>query len=412
MSGTRITHRSGLRGGRSPWIRWRRPLIPVLLLQLASAGCLGGMKPPRSQQEMERYLREHEDQLAAGGITPAEASARLAGAARRTGSAGTTDDAAATPGQQQREQVLPATALPVPEESQSWKVVDGVAEYRLGTGDVIRIISYVGPDVDERQVSVETDGTVYVPRFGIGSVPAAGLTPTELSRELTSRFQPFAPEARIQVEVQDHRAWTATLLGEIRFGIDAGSGDYALEGRTTVAEFIYDHGGPTPNGDLADVRLVRDDREYSLDLSSARSQANRQQNPWLAVGDVVLVPSRQVGTNRYYVLGEVGQPGIYSLTEGARVLDAVSQAGSFTQFADLDEAFVSRPGNGAPQVIPVDLETIVREGRFEDNLVLQPGDFVFVPRKPAGFFERARDIATITTLVISIITIIEVTRRD
>jgi len=356
---------------------------------------------------MERYLRAYEGQLAADGTTPAEAAARLAGNTGPT----TPREEPATAGTDQEAGVLPASALPVPEEFQVWKEVDGVAEYRLGPGDGIQIIAYVGPDRSERRTRVESDGTVYVTRFSIGDVPAEGLTPTELGREITSRFREFAPGARVQVEVVEHRAWTATLLGEIRFGIETGSGDYALDGRTTVAEFIYNHGGPTDEGDLADVRLVRDDREYSLDLASARAQANREQNPWLDAGDVVLVPSQQVGTNRFYILGEVNEPGIYALTEGARVLDAVSQAGSLTEAADLEEAFVSRPGNGSPQVIPVDLEGIVRQAEFAQNVPLQPGDFVFVPRKPVGFFERARDVVTVTTLIISVLTIIEVSRN-
>lgn len=392
----------------SALLRWRCPLVVVLLLQLASGGCLGAMEPPRSQREMERYLGHYEGQLAAGGTTPSRAAAQLS-TADRAPAARTPADDAPTDGQTQ---TLPVSALPTPEEFRTWKEVDGVAEYRLGPGDSVRIVSYVGPDQNEREVRVQTDGSVFVPRFGIGSVAAVGLTPTELSNGITSRFQEFAPAAEVQVEVVEHRAWTATLLGEIRFGTNTGSGEYPLTGRATVAQFIYNHGGPTNEADLADVRLVRDGQEYSLDLATARAQASREQNPYVDAGDVVLVPSRQVGTNRYYVLGEVNQPGIYTLTEGARVLDAVSQAGSFTQFADLEEAFVSRPGQGSPQVIPVDLERIVREGEFGQNLALQPGDFVFVPREPVGFFERARDIVTVTSLIIGIATIIEVTRDD
>ncbi len=89
-------------------------------------------------------------------------------------------------------------------------------------------------------------------------------------------------------------------------------------------------------------------------------------------------------SQRVSVLGRLNAPGVYSLKQPLRVLDAVSQAGGlftsrFTgtteELADLPHSFLVRKG----QVLPVDFQKLLRDGDMSQNIYLKPGDFIYLP---------------------------------
>ncbi|MFQ5743339.1 MAG: SLBB domain-containing protein [Acidobacteriota bacterium] len=405
MPSRSITSHGITTGRRAPLPGWKRLLAVLLMAPLASSGCVGGgSKPPRDQQDIEALLGEYEDQLVEQGLTVEEVAAQRSGDADDFGVAASdsadTDDSARP--------AAPSTLLGEAKENSTFKLVNGVPEYRIGRGDLLRVTSYLGPEQREARLRVQPDGTVYVPRFQIGPVIAAGLAPTELADFLIERYREFAPTAYIQVEVEEHRAWIATLLGEIRInvGVATGSGDYSLTGKTTVAEFVYDHGGPTPDADLSDVRLIRGDTEVRLDLAAAVIRARADQNPVLETGDVVMVPSREIGSGRYYVLGEVTRPGVFSFAEGMSVMDALAQAGAFSPAADPKNTSIARRQAGGTIVVPVNVEAIAKRANFSENVPLQRGDVVFVPKRPERFSTIFARLITVASLVATVVIII------
>lgn len=378
-----------------------RPTALVLLIAFACSACAGETVAPRSQGEVREALREYEDQLARQGLSTEEAAARLA----TTSTVALDDDAAGLlDAGSRRGSFGVRAARPAQQPARSWKEVDGVAEYRIGRGDLLQVTAYVGSDTAVLRLRVQSDGTVFIPRFGIGAVEARTLSPTELAEALAARYRAFAPEAHVEVEVAEHRAWPATLMGEIRVRAqeDTGAGEYPLEGRTTLAEFIFEHGGVTEEADLSDVRVRRDGEEFRLDLADLDAFTREGRDFVVDAGDVVFVPPREIGASRYHVLGEVNSPGVFTFTEGATVLDAISRAGSFTQDAELGDAFVSRPSEGRPRVIPVDLEALMDRGELDANVMLQPGDFVVVPRQAPPFLQRVQTVLGIVQIAIGI----------
>jgi protein involved in polysaccharide export with SLBB domain len=101
-------------------------------------------------------------------------------------------------------------------------------------------------------------------------------------------------------------------------------------------------------------------------------------NPKISVNLVEAV------SQRVWVLGRVNSPGIYPLNRPLRVLDAVSLAGGlftsrFTgtteELADLQHSFVVRGG----QMMPVDFQKLIRNGDMNQNIYLQPNDFIYLP---------------------------------
>jgi polysaccharide export outer membrane protein len=96
-------------------------------------------------------------------------------------------------------------------------------------------------------------------------------------------------------------------------------------------------------------------------------------------GPQVTVIVMQINSRRVYVLGEVARPGAFPMLPNMTVLQALSTAGGFSQFAKLNAIYVLRTENGHQVILPFNYKEVVRGGRPEQNITLKPGDTVVVP---------------------------------
>ena len=79
------------------------------------------------------------------------------------------------------------------------------------------------------------------------------------------------------------------------------------------------------------------------------------------------------------VLGEVHQPGTYTMKPGYTVLDLILDAGGFTDFASPNKTRLVR-GQGRDKIVrTVRMKEIMKTGDREKDEVLKPGDVVVVP---------------------------------
>lgn len=76
------------------------------------------------------------------------------------------------------------------------------------------------------------------------------------------------------------------------------------------------------------------------------------------------------------VLGEVRQPGLVVFKDGDTVLDAIAQAGSYTDNAWLEKATLNRRGSDKPTEI--DIKQML-EGDYTHNYKLKKGDIISIP---------------------------------
>jgi polysaccharide export outer membrane protein len=93
----------------------------------------------------------------------------------------------------------------------------------------------------------------------------------------------------------------------------------------------------------------------------------------------VTVIVTQINSTRIYVLGEVARPGPFPMLPNMTVLQALSSAGGFSQFAKLGAIYVLRTENGRQVTFPFNYKEVVRGRRPEQNITLKPGDTVVVP---------------------------------
>lgn len=96
---------------------------------------------------------------------------------------------------------------------------------------------------------------------------------------------------------------------------------------------------------------------------------------------IVTVSLTDAGSARVIVGGQVARPGVYSMVGRDSAVEAVMLAGGFLPESRMDEVVViRRNADNRPMLRTVDLQHFVDTGDLKNNLPLQPGDIVFVPR--------------------------------
>lgn len=116
------------------------------------------------------------------------------------------------------------------------RVTPAVASnYRIGADDVLTINVWHEPEVS-RNVPVRPDGNISLPL--VGDVKAAGLTPTELQRQLEASFSKYLTNPAVSVIVAEIRSQRINVLGEVMR-----PGTYALIPPMSVIDAIAGAGG-------------------------------------------------------------------------------------------------------------------------------------------------------------------------
>lgn len=112
-----------------------------------------------------------------------------------------------------------------------------------------------------------------------------------------------------------------------------------------------------------------------LDTRLTELYASKLKNP-----DITVIV-RSLANQNIYVGGEVVNPGLIPLQGNLTALQAVINAGGFTEGAKPEEAIVIRKGpENRPVPIRVDLDEAIYGNNGGGNLMLQASDVVYVPK--------------------------------
>jgi polysaccharide biosynthesis/export protein len=100
------------------------------------------------------------------------------------------------------------------------------------------------------------------------------------------------------------------------------------------------------------------------------------------------------------VAGEVVQPGKLEMREKLTAVQAVLMAGGFKDSAKSSQILVFRKLNAdIAEVRSLNFKTLTRTRDLENDLTLQPGDMILVPRNRLSKFERYVRIASLATFL-------------
>lgn len=251
-------------------------------------------------------------------------------------------------------------------------------KYTLKPRDIVLVQVY-----NEAQVNaicpVLPDGRIAAPFVGL--VEAAGKTTAEVEAVLTDLYKAKLKilDPKVSVTIQAYRPLRASATGMFfqqgKFE-DLQPGDNLL---TLVSK-----AGPNfDRGDLHRATLIRANSRESIpiDLYAMLYKNDLSQNYPLEDGDVINIPEDVL--NRINVAGAVAQPGVYPYKEPMYLVDVISAArGPVPTRAKTSEVMIirKRPGTEDQMIrIKANLVNWRVKGDIAQNVLLMPGDFVYVP---------------------------------
>jgi polysaccharide biosynthesis/export protein len=94
---------------------------------------------------------------------------------------------------------------------------------------------------------------------------------------------------------------------------------------------------------------------------------------------IVTVIVTQINSQRVYITGEVTHAGAFPLLPETTILQALSSAGGFTQFANVKKIYMFRTVNGKRVVFPFNYKDVIHGKNTSQNVVLEAGDTIVVP---------------------------------
>ena len=83
----------------------------------------------------------------------------------------------------------------------------------------------------------------------------------------------------------------------------------------------------------------------------------------------------QVNSKKYYIHGEVANPGAFALIVPTTVLEGLANAHGFRDFANLKKIRIMR----GKEQLKFNYKEVTHGKHTEENIYLQPGDEIIVP---------------------------------
>lgn len=240
--------------------------------------------------------------------------------------------------------------------------------YRLNVKDRLQIESLTAPEEVSRDVFVQPDGNITLPR--LGQVPAAGRTVEELRGDLERRYSQDLINPEIVVTPLEFD----TNLQELRLAI---SNAISIQGGQTRQARV------TPEGTIQ-LPAVGSVPVQGLTLREVQREIEAR---YLELFEgIEVTPVLQERAPRYvYVLGEVAIPGRYTLEAPTTVLQAIALAGSWNNGAYLEQIVVlRRDDNWRLMATKLNLRGALRglTPCPKDEIWLRDSDIVIVPKGP------------------------------
>jgi polysaccharide biosynthesis/export protein len=132
-----------------------------------------------------------------------------------------------------------------------------------------------------------------------------------------------------------------------------------------------------PDGKIS-MPLLNDVQAAGLTPTQLADQITMNLKKFVTDPQVTVIVT-EINSQRVYILGEVTRPGAYPLLPQMTLLQALSSAGGFTQFANQKKIYLLRQENGKQERHPFNYRDAVKGINSDQNLILKAGDQIVVP---------------------------------
>jgi polysaccharide export outer membrane protein len=198
-------------------------------------------------------------------------------------------------------------------------------EYKLGSGDTLRVTVFQNPDLT-LETRVTEAGVISYPL--LGSVRVGGLTVSQAEQAIADGLRKgnFVKQPQVSIAVLQVRGSQANVLGQVNR-----PGRYPIEvGKMKLTDMLAMAGGVAPTGgDIVVITGTRNGKSFrtEVDLPSAFSPAAGGQDVLIQNGDEIWVDRAP----QVFIYGEVQRPGAIRLERGMTVMQALAAGGGLTQ---------------------------------------------------------------------------------
>lgn len=161
------------------------------------------------------------------------------------------------------------------------------ADYVIGNGDILEIVTWKEADFSREEIIVRIDGKISFPL--LDDVQAAGRTPTELKKDIEARLKDFVSKPSVTVTVRRADSKRFYILGEV-----AHTGEYPLTKDLTVLQAFALAGGFTEWASKKEIILFRKkdntDTVIRINYREILKGKDFSQNVKIMPDDTIIVP--------------------------------------------------------------------------------------------------------------------------
>jgi polysaccharide export outer membrane protein len=231
------------------------------------------------------------------------------------------------------------------------------SEYRLGSGDVVRVNVYQNPDL-MLEARISEAGVISYPL--LGTVKLGGISVSQAEKLIADglRSGNFVKQPQVSILVMQVRGNQVSVLGQVnrpgRFPVET------IDMR--LSDLLATAGGVAATGaDIVTLVGVRNGQPLrkEIDLPALFRSPLRDDDLMVQNGDVVYVDRAPLA----YIYGEVQRPGVLRLERGMTVLQALATGGGLTQRGTEKGLRVHRKrSDGKVEVLQPAMDDVLREG--------------------------------------------------
>ncbi len=219
----------------------------------------------------------------------------------------------------------------------------------LSVGDTLEIFVYRNEQLS-RKIMIDYSGKIMFPM--IGDVQAAGVSIFELRDKIRDRLANYILDPQVTVNVSSTESRKISDLSKTVKIDSTGMISFPILGNLEAAgKDVFELRDTIKNG----LSTYIMDPQVTIDVTSIKS-------------------------SKVMVLGEVNNPGVYTLDSPKRLFEILLNAGGVTDDAKLKNVLLIRKSAGQSNVESLNLKSLYKEGDLTQNAFLKSGDIVYVPK--------------------------------
>jgi polysaccharide export outer membrane protein len=320
--------------------------------------------------------------------------------------------------------VQPPGSSPTAQESETPSRYEETP-YTLGSGDVVNINIFNVPEYSG-DYRVTVDGAISLPI--VGTINVEGLTIPQANNLVTQRYATILQRPIVSLALVQPRPIQVAIAGEVNQPgsyILRTAGDNDVQGFPPITLALEEAGGITRSANVRQVKLHRffGGEEYVLNVNLWKLVQDGEivQDVTLRDGDRIIVPTlaendpqetRALSQSsiapgdqvvEVAVVGEVNRPGTYDVSSTVTsdilgnpptITQALEAAGGITNLSDIRNVEVERVTRQGTKRLSANLWALLKEGDISQDLLLQPGDTVVIPRAQDITSTEVEDLAS------------------